>query len=177
MEAMSLGKPVIATAWSGNLSFMNHTNSCLVGCDLIPVEASIDAYAKKDLGEMLCGLIRMWKKPQHGSRNSLQILVCEPRIGKRAAEDMAKYQDRARKGEFIDELIAIDEQRTVTAGHAAEKARLLEFLQQQIVLENQRRLRTEMTVTRRTYDDVKRLLDRHLLWRFNKLRDFASSGA
>src|SRR6202011_739764 len=31
MEAMALGKPVIATGWSGNMTFMNQVNSCLVG--------------------------------------------------------------------------------------------------------------------------------------------------
>jgi glycosyltransferase involved in cell wall biosynthesis len=31
MEAMALGKPVIATAWSGNMSFMTDTDSCLIG--------------------------------------------------------------------------------------------------------------------------------------------------
>src|SRR5581483_6444927 len=38
MEAMALGKPVIATAWSGNMSFMSDRDSCLVGCRLIPVQ-------------------------------------------------------------------------------------------------------------------------------------------
>src|SRR5438552_82314 len=37
MEAMALGKPVIATGWSGNMTFMNHANSCLIGYRLIPV--------------------------------------------------------------------------------------------------------------------------------------------
>ena len=37
-EAMYLGKPVIGTAYSGNLDFMNQTNSCLVDYQLIPVK-------------------------------------------------------------------------------------------------------------------------------------------
>lgn len=37
-EAMSLGKPVIATAYSGNLDFMNFENSCLVPYQLISTE-------------------------------------------------------------------------------------------------------------------------------------------
>lgn len=41
-EAMLLGKPAIATAWSGNLEFMNETNSGLVPATLVPVGA--DAY-------------------------------------------------------------------------------------------------------------------------------------
>jgi glycosyltransferase involved in cell wall biosynthesis len=38
-EAMYFGKPVIATAYSGNLEFMNEDNSCLVNSRLVPVNA------------------------------------------------------------------------------------------------------------------------------------------
>ena len=37
-EAMKLGKPVIATDWSGNTEYMNETNACPVDYTLIPVE-------------------------------------------------------------------------------------------------------------------------------------------
>ena len=37
-EAMYLGKPVIATGYSGNLDFMTSDNSCLVDYELIPVD-------------------------------------------------------------------------------------------------------------------------------------------
>lgn len=36
-ESMYLGKPVIATAYSGNLEFMSADNSCLVGYKLVPI--------------------------------------------------------------------------------------------------------------------------------------------
>jgi len=36
-EAMYLGKPVIATGYSGNMDFMNNDNSCLVDFKLVPV--------------------------------------------------------------------------------------------------------------------------------------------
>jgi len=36
-QAMHLGKPVIATAWSGNLEFMTKRNSALVSYSLVPV--------------------------------------------------------------------------------------------------------------------------------------------
>jgi glycosyltransferase involved in cell wall biosynthesis len=45
-EAMFLGKPVIATAYSGNLDFMNEANSCLVPYKLIDVEEGQYPYAK-----------------------------------------------------------------------------------------------------------------------------------
>jgi glycosyltransferase involved in cell wall biosynthesis len=36
-ESMFLGKPVIGTAYSGNLAFMDSENSCLVDYELVPV--------------------------------------------------------------------------------------------------------------------------------------------
>lgn len=38
-ECMRLGKPVIATAWSGNMDYMNADNSLLVDYTLVPVKA------------------------------------------------------------------------------------------------------------------------------------------
>lgn len=36
-ECMAMGKPVIATRWSGNVDFMSEDNSCLVDYALVPV--------------------------------------------------------------------------------------------------------------------------------------------
>lgn len=38
MEAMSLGTPVISTAWSGNMEYMNHMNAALVDYTMVPVD-------------------------------------------------------------------------------------------------------------------------------------------
>lgn len=49
MEAMALGKPVIATGWSGNMRFMDHGSACLVSYDLAPVSAkAIDQYYRRE---------------------------------------------------------------------------------------------------------------------------------
>ena len=45
VEAMRLGKPVVATAWSSNLDFMTEEIGCLVPYDLIPVRDQRAAYA------------------------------------------------------------------------------------------------------------------------------------
>lgn len=37
-ECMAQGKPVIGTAYSGNLEFMTNENSCLVDYDLVPIQ-------------------------------------------------------------------------------------------------------------------------------------------
>ncbi len=43
-EAMYLGKSVIGTNWSGNIDFMNSTNSCVVDYDLIKVGKDYGPY-------------------------------------------------------------------------------------------------------------------------------------
>ena len=45
-EAMLLGKPVIATNYSGNIDFMRQDNSCLVNYSLIPVKAGQYPFAE-----------------------------------------------------------------------------------------------------------------------------------
>jgi glycosyltransferase involved in cell wall biosynthesis len=45
-EAMSLGKPVIGTAYSGNLDFMNHENALMVDFKEIPVSPGQYPYAE-----------------------------------------------------------------------------------------------------------------------------------
>jgi glycosyltransferase involved in cell wall biosynthesis len=49
MEAMTLGKPVIATGWSGNMDFMTTENSCPVGYRLDRVR-SVRRAAKAEAG-------------------------------------------------------------------------------------------------------------------------------
>ncbi len=43
-EAMLMGKPVIATRHSGNVDFMDDTNSLLVDCELVPLGHDIPPY-------------------------------------------------------------------------------------------------------------------------------------
>jgi glycosyltransferase involved in cell wall biosynthesis len=45
MEAMSLGKPVVATGWSGNMDFMSTESSIAVGYRLVPVRSEHPGYA------------------------------------------------------------------------------------------------------------------------------------
>jgi glycosyltransferase involved in cell wall biosynthesis len=54
-EAMLLGKPVVATGWSGNTDFMNQTNAALVGYRLVPARDDRSVYrglwAEPDVAE------------------------------------------------------------------------------------------------------------------------------
>lgn len=46
LEAMAIGKPVIATAYGGNMEFMNHDNSCLVDYEYTTVKYDFGPYKK-----------------------------------------------------------------------------------------------------------------------------------
>lgn len=67
LEAMGLGVPVIATEWSGNMEYMNHKNTALVGCRLVPVEGRYvgstpgdgQVWAEPDVEEAVAYMSRM----------------------------------------------------------------------------------------------------------------------
>jgi len=92
---MAMGKPVIATAWSGNMEFMNDDNACLVGCSFVPVRGSTqEAYRGENVPEG-----SLWADPDIGQAATwMRRLAEDPelrrQIGRRAARD---FQERAAK--------------------------------------------------------------------------------
>lgn len=84
-ECMALGKPVIATAWSGNCDFMSPDNSCLVSCQLVEVGQN----------EYLHGNGQRWAAANIAEAASHMRRIFEDRafaaaIGARAAADIAR---------------------------------------------------------------------------------------
>jgi hypothetical protein len=124
MEAMSLGKPVIATGWSGNMSFMDRSNSCLVAYELVPVRGSTYVYS-----EELLGARAVWADPDvTNAVDWMRVLVERPgvraAIGRNARESMGRYQEDARRGLFLDELRLILESEVAWGiGEGRRKAR------------------------------------------------------
>ena len=107
LEAMALGKPVIATAWSGNMAFMSHANSCLVRYKLIPVNANLHVYSRASLGAAAA-----WADPDLGEAAAwMRKLVDDPgyriSLGHRAALDTVELGAEAPKGKFVDEVRAV----------------------------------------------------------------------
>jgi glycosyltransferase involved in cell wall biosynthesis len=89
-EAMGLGKPVIATRYSGNLAFMDNSNSLLVGCRLIPVPAEAQPYPPE----------ARWAEPDvDEAARLMRRLVAESglatRIGERARQSLSAHSERA----------------------------------------------------------------------------------
>lgn len=68
-ECMAIGKPVIATAWSGNLDFMTADNSLLVDATLVPVQAGeyvgnpVARWAEADIVQAAQAMRRLRSEP------------------------------------------------------------------------------------------------------------------
>ncbi|MBQ4856519.1 glycosyltransferase family 4 protein [Rhodanobacter sp. B2A1Ga4] len=82
-ESMRLGKPVIATAWSGNMEYMTPDNSCLVDYRLVPVNE----------GEYLHHAGQRWAEPDvdHAAvqmRRLVEDREYAAKIGAQAAIDI-----------------------------------------------------------------------------------------
>ncbi len=96
-ECMRLGKPAIATAWSGNMEFMTADNSCLVDYQLVPVGE----------GEYLHPEGQRWAEASvDHAAELMRRLVDDPgfaeRIGARAAHDIrTRLSPRATAREII----------------------------------------------------------------------------
>lgn len=82
-EAMYLGKPVIATAYGGNVDFMNASNSLPLNYELVELDREYGPYEKGSL----------WAEPDVAQAAELMRWVCEnrelaKRMGQRAARDI-----------------------------------------------------------------------------------------
>lgn len=100
-ECMALGKPVIGTAWSGNLDFMNEQNSCLVDYRLLPVAR----------GEYPSAEGAHWAEPDvEQAAVFMRRLVDEAgfaaRIGAVAAVDVAHSNSFAQAGQVLAARLA-----------------------------------------------------------------------
>ena len=114
MEMMSLGKPVVTTAWSGNMDFTSPDNACLVDYDMVPVQATNPEYQ-----EEVARTAPLWADPRMATAVTWMRRLCaEPalraRIGQQAAQDMRRRADADRSGilQDIQQLLASPEVQT-----------------------------------------------------------------
>lgn len=77
-EAMALGRPVIGTAYSGNLDFMTEENSYLVPFDPIPIPKGADPYpegvpwADPDVGAAASLMRQVFDHPEEARERGIQ---------------------------------------------------------------------------------------------------------
>lgn len=161
LESMSLGKPVIATGWSGNLSYMDHTNACLVSYEFVPANGAVKAYTSEFIGKPA-----FWADPNVDEAAAwMRRLVDDPvlreRLGAKATEGYAKYQREAEEAAFLGNILAIFEQRDFIPGRVGEKA----FNNQALM---RAELEAELSPMRLLVWKARNILDRHLFWRFRR---------
>jgi glycosyltransferase involved in cell wall biosynthesis len=99
-EAMALGKPVIATGYSGNLDFMTSTNSYLVPYEMVSVGDGCDPYPAS----------AEWAEPDIGSAADLmRRVVADPdearAVGSRARIDVERHHGPEARGRFITQRL------------------------------------------------------------------------
>ena len=113
-EAMLLGRPTIATRFSGNLDFMDDGNSLLVNCDVVPTEGTVPAY----------GTGLRWAEPSLAdAARQMRRVADDPdfarSLGERGRRDMTRRLDPTRAGERMAHRLAeIAARRDNTAPHA-----------------------------------------------------------
>jgi len=95
-EAMANGTPTIATAYSGNLEFMDETNSWLVAYDLVPIAPGCDPYPTD----------ARWAEPDLDvAAAAMREVVADPanaRVrGERAASDIGRLHAPATRAWFV----------------------------------------------------------------------------
>ena len=111
-EAMVAGRPAIATAYSGNLDFMNHQNSCLVGYRLCPVTSAETQYNPGMQSVYEEG--QLWADPDIAQAARWMRLLYESpserkRIGAAGASTVATYYSSAAAGAVAKaRLVQID---------------------------------------------------------------------
>jgi len=102
-ECMRIGKPVVATAWSGNTEFMTPANSCLVDYQLVPVQVGQYPHSEG----------QQWAEPDtNAAAVFLRRLVDEAgyaeRLGTQASLDVrAQLSPRAAAARIIERLESI----------------------------------------------------------------------
>jgi glycosyltransferase involved in cell wall biosynthesis len=99
-EAMSLGKPVIATGWSANMDFMNDLNSFPVPYKMMALDSYAPPYPKGTI----------WADPDiHETANIMRKLVYNPnlcrQIGQKARNDIHTKFNAVSTGEKILERL------------------------------------------------------------------------
>lgn len=163
MEAMRLGRPVVATGWSGNMTYMDHTSAALVRYELVDTDDGAAVY-----GPSRIGVQARWAEPSVDDAASwLRLFADKPdvrlRYGERARAGSLAYDARARQGRYLAELRCLLEQWTPRA--TAEFERLAGDIELTL---SQRRSRLQAAgqgVLGRAQVIASRAFDRHIGWR------------
>jgi hypothetical protein len=114
MECMALGKPVIATDWSGNADFLDETNACPIPYSLVPFDPGTQDFAVSE------GVEQVWAEPSvEAAAQWMERLDASPglraEIGAKAKTSVTSYLDEAWRGGAFTEVETICKDRSGNA--------------------------------------------------------------
>ena len=116
-EAMAWGKPVVVSAYSGNMQFTNAGNSFLVPCSTTPIPAGADPYpagtpwGEPDLDAAAAHLRRIVEDPAAAAD-----------IGRRAALDIREQHSPAAAAERVRAALASSERAAARLGRTRARS-------------------------------------------------------
>ena len=127
LEAMSLGRPVIATGWSGNMDFMTPDDSCLVGHELVPVRATHYAYRPEAIGPG-----QVWAEPRVAEAAAWMRRLADDESLRRRIGAAAQNAMETRRSHVLESHVLADLARIAAADDSmpsrrARRRRLLRF--------------------------------------------------
>lgn len=162
LEAMLLGKPVIATAWSGNMTFMRDTNACLVGYKLIPTRGSVMQYRQPYIPKGT-----MWADPSVEEAGAWMWRLLNDENLRRSKGDAARrdaqaYCAEAEQCGFIEELLELA--RNMDPKEIAARRKDLQSRLRRI-----HKIMNPVTaseIAKTAWRSIRAPLDRHVFWRF-----------
>jgi len=96
MEAMLLGKPVIATGWSGSMDFMDDASAALVRFSFTPVLDTQAAYAPREFSRT-----QLWAEPDLLHASQLMRRLADDRAYARALGAAGKAYAQTRYDRFF----------------------------------------------------------------------------
>lgn len=154
MEAMSLGKPVIATAYSGSMDFTTEENAALVDFELIPVDGLHHEYQDAQTG----GGAR-WAEPSvDHAAEWMARLAADPqlreRIGRQAAADMDARRASHLEGEAFRQLEEFARTYDLAGAEHVKRARKLRAMRRAAAL------RLPLRAARRAARALRRVITR-----------------
>lgn len=166
LEAMALGKPVVATGWSGNKSFMRPSDTCLVRHRLVPVQATISDYtsvakaheplwAEPDLDDAALWLRRL--------ADSSELRLA---IGARAKASFEHYRSEAAQLRFVDDILAVRAHQLAANDDEARRR----VLDSRIALARRTARRESLGLAGWLTDQVRTEFDRRIGWRLRSQR-------
>jgi glycosyltransferase involved in cell wall biosynthesis/SAM-dependent methyltransferase len=134
-ESMALGKPVIATAYSGNMEFMDEENSFLVPYDRVLVGAGAEPYSPT----------AYWAEPRLDLAASLMRQVHEDQdvaraVGAQAARDITNKHSAQARAVLVEERLRDIATRLPTAAAAGPAPSAVALSQLQRTLGRARRI-------------------------------------